>query len=458
MPSRQRLPWLLAGAVCFISAGLLAAEPTGLDNWKFEVLHAKNGKTYKGLVLEESRAGVKFWEVKRRLGEKTVRIYHSFLPREVERIERLPAGERETLAIRIHALDPDGKGEKLRMENLDLERVPWGKGSKAEGWAYTSVQFVLLSDAREDIVRRAAVRLEQIYAAYARFLPPRRPLTRPTTIRLLESRGEYEAVAKGQGHPIANPAFYDPARNQIVCGSDFRRLGEALEKVRDLQRQLDRQTAALKKRYKGKIPRVIRDQLLQDKKEIAGAKKKNEAVFEKASGRLFQTLYHEAFHAYLGNFVYPPKEARVPYWLNEGLAQIFETALVEANELRVGHVDKERLAKVKDLVKGGELVPVADLLKAGPKKFQVLHASDRQLADRYYLTSWALAFYLLVNQKILTTPKKLDQYVRTLKSGTDPVKAFRELVGKPVPAFQKEFREYLRRLNPDGTLAKLPKK
>src|SRR5262249_34471954 len=159
----------------------------------------------------------------------------------------------------------------------------------------------------------------------------------------------------------------------------------------------------------------------------------------------------------LGNFVYPPKEARVPYWLNEGLAQIFETALVEANELRVGHVDKVRLPKVQALASRGELVPVADLLKAGPKQFHVNHPNSPRLADRYYLTSWALAFYLLVKQQALAAPKKLDQYVQSLKGGTDPLKAFQELVGKPVPAFQIAFRDYLLRLRPDGTLARLPK-
>src|SRR5262249_34572947 len=161
--------------------------------------------------------------------------------------------EREILAGRIHALDPSGKGEKLRMENLDLERVTWGKDKKGEAWSYTSVQFVLLSDAREDVVRRAAVRLEQIYAAYARFLPPRRPLTRPTTICLVHSRAEYADLAKNRGHKIFNPAFYDLGRNEIVCGSEFQRLGEDLEKVRQQQRDLDKRVAALHKRYKGQI-------------------------------------------------------------------------------------------------------------------------------------------------------------------------------------------------------------
>src|SRR5205085_1492762 len=97
-------------------------------------------------------------------------------------------------------------------------------------------------------------------------------------------------------------------------------------------------------------------------------------------------------------------------WLNEGMAQIFETAIVEAAELRVGHVDRPRLARVKKaLAEKDGLVPLAELLRAGPKQFHVLHASDHQVADRHYLTSWALAFYLLFDQNLLRTPKKLDQ-------------------------------------------------
>jgi hypothetical protein len=191
---------------------------------------------------------------------------------------------------------------------------------------------------------------------------------------------------------------------------------------------------------------------------MARVHKKNDEVFNKASESLFRTLYHEAFHAYLANFVYPPKEASVPYWLNEGLAQIFETALVEANELRVGHVDRERLVKVKDLARRGDLVPLEDLLKAGPKQFHVTHASNQQLADRYYLTSWALAFYLLVDRKVLMDSTKLNQCVGALKRGADPGRAFRDLVGKAVPQLQKDFREYLLRLKPDGSLTREPKK
>ena len=37
----------------------------------------------------------------------------------------------------------------------------------------------------------------------------------------------------------------------------------------------------------------------------------------------------------------------------------------------------------------------------------------------------------------------LDDYVKALHRGTDPLLAFRDLVGKPLPEFEKDFRTYL---------------
>src|SRR5205823_6595501 len=163
---------------------------------------------------------------------------------------------------------------------------------------------------------------------------------------------------------------------------------------------------------------------------------------------LFRALYHEAFHAYLANFVYPPGEADVPRWLNEGLAQIFETAFVEAGELRVGHADKMRLAHAQADLARGRVVPILELLRSGPKQFVVRHASDQQTSDRYYLTSWAVAFYLTFDRRLLGT-KAMDDYVHALHRGTDPIAAFRDLVGEAPEQFEKEFHQYLDQLRPN---------
>jgi hypothetical protein len=45
----------------------------------------------------------------------------------------------------------------------------------------------------------------------------------------------------------------------------------------------------------------------------------------------------------------------------------------------------------------------------------------------------------------------MDDYVRALHRHTDPVEAFRDLVGRPLPQFEKDFVHYLEHLRPDGT-------
>jgi hypothetical protein len=455
-PARSLSAWT-CGALIALALVLPAAEPrTPVSEWKFEVLHQKNGRILKGLVLKETADAIEFQAVLQAPGRPTHTVFTRFSPEEVARIDRLGGRDRETLAARLKALDPGGEGEKRWMRELELKRVPWGQDGK-QALSYPSDHFVLISDAREDIVRRAAVRLEQIYGAYARFLPPRRSSADPTTIRLVQSLAEYRAMMRGEGRDLLNPAFYDPAGNRIVCASDLERLGDQLQRAEEHHRQvledLKHQEAELRRLYDGKVPAGLMAPIQKTRKQVHDAEVGNRIKFDKETPRLFQLLYHEAFHAYLANFVYSPAEAEVPRWLNEGLAQIFETAIVEAGELRVGHADAERLARVKTAVRRGELTRLTDLLRSGPRQFLVVHASDQRGSDRAYLTSWALAFYLTFHERLLGTPR-LDAYVHALKRGADPLVEFQRLVGKPLPQFEKEFHQYLLDLRADGTVKK----
>ena len=380
---------------------------------------------------------------------------------EIEQIERLPTeAQRKELANRLKALDPAGKVEDERIKTLELKpgQLEIG-GRKRDCLSYTSDHFELISNTREDIVRRAAVRLEQIYAAYTHFLPPRRrpvrngpmpSLHRSTTaIILIQSRAGYQTWLRDKGRNILNPAFYDAATNEVVCASELQQLGETLEQTRqDHERQLERikrQENEARHLPAGEVRDLVCRQLEEARTEIARVNTRNEAVFQDATRQLFRTLYHEAFHAYLANFVYPHPEMQVPRWLNEGLAQIFESAIVEAGELRVGQADPARLARVQRALEQGDLVAVAHLLKARPRDFVVAHASGKHLADRHYLAAWALAHYLTFERRLLGT-KALDRYVEAVSREADPRTAFQSLVNEPLPEFEKSFHDYLRRL------------
>jgi len=98
-------------------------------------------------------------------------------------------------------------------------------------------------------------------------------------------------------------------------------------------------------------------------------------------------------------------------------------------------------------------VPLADLLKAGKETFLAAHANQRASADRTYLTCWGLAFYLMFDRRAVGTIA-FDDYLKAINTGADPAKAFAELVGQDLPAFEKDWHDYLRKLMPDGSLRK----
>src|SRR5262249_9682215 len=257
-----------------------------------------------------------------------------------------------------------------------------------------------------------------------------------------------------------NLAFYDPEGNRIVCYSDLQVLGESLVAVRkhhkQLRAELEARRAEFVKLYKGAEERRMVAPIDATLKRLDGADAKNDELFANATRQLFATLYHESFHAYLGSFVYPPKNGELPRWLNEGLAQIFETAILDGEELRVGHAEPARLAKAKDAAAKGELVPLAELLRSGPKQFMLTHVGDRQVSDRHYLTSWALAFHLAFERRLLGT-EALDRFIQRTSDGGDPRAEFEELIKQPLAKFEPEFRKYILYLQADGNVVSLPK-
>ena len=452
-----------AASICLIVllfAGGLFADGIAADaDWQFDQIRLTNGAVLKGLILEETPNGIRFENVRRHPGRLTVVFTTTFTKAEIAGIDRLAAADRDRLRGRLRELAEAGPAEKQREERLELEPMVWA-GRAGAGRRYRSEFFVLESNAPESVVRSAAIRLEQVFAAYVRYLPPRTIGRRPTTIELFQSRAGYEARLAAEGLEFVNVACYDPAANRILCYSDMEQLGANLQRLREEHQQiradLDKDEKEFSRLYRGAdLARVI-GIIRSTRKRLNAADHQNEGSFDEATRQMFAVLGHEAFHAYLANMVYPPPDPGPPRWLNEGLAQIFETAVVEAGELRVGHADKDRLARVKDAIRKRELAPLNRLLRSVPRDFLAVHAADRLASDMNYLTAWALAFHLTFERRLLGTTF-LDRYFQVLAKGTDPVEAFADLVGQPLPAYEVAFRQYLLQLQPDGTIAAGPR-
>jgi hypothetical protein len=437
-------------------------------NWPLDVVTLKNGAKFEGLIVETLPGGLKFQVVKRPPGKPTLTFTTFIDKKEMADAKRLSDADRKILRERLAALDPNGRGERRRMDDLELGKVDW-LGRKNAATTYEAEQFTLVSGTPEEITRRAAVRLDQIYIAFARFFPPRFEPARPTRVELSGDLEQYKQLLKATGGTVLNPAIFDPNSNRIVCGTDLRRLGDEMQSTRlhHLQQLagVEKYEANVRELYKGSKPELDRFLLIAKKErdKIFAAEKENDRTFDLATRRLFAILYHEAFHSYVMNYVYPsrtPAEIRggkstgeLPRWLNEGLAQVFENPVLEAGELRVGHADEERLKKIHTGLGNGGLVPLSDLLKAGKDAFIAAHAKEQVASDRTYLTSYSLAFYLMFERRLLGTTA-FDEYLIALNTGAEPAPAFAKFVDQELPAFEKDWHDYLRRLQLDGSVKK----
>jgi len=468
----MRISLLLLLATC----PAFAQSPLGVNApWPVDEVTLVNGAKFRGLIVEDNPLGMTFQTVKRPPGRPTLTFTTFFAKKEIDKVVKLSDADRATLRVRLAELDSNGTGERQRMIDVELTPVDW-LGRKNGAKRYEADQFVLLSAAPEEVTRRAAVRLEQIYTAFGRFLPPRFDAARPTNVELAGDLDQYKQLLKASAGQVLNAAVFLPAENRILCGTDLRRLGDELQRTRLLHVQqlaaTDKYEKEIRELYKSSKPDLDRflTGLKREREKIYAADRDNDKTFDAATRRLFAILYHEAFHSYAMTFVYPSRSAveirdgkgtgELPRFMNEGLAQLFENPVIEAGELRVGHADPERLKRIQEWLGGkakpGEpptLIPLADLLKAGKETFLAAHANQQESADRTYLTCWALAFYLMFDRHLVGA-KAFDDYLKSVNTGTDPAKAFAGLVGQDLIAFEKNWHDYIRRLQPDGTLRK----
>jgi hypothetical protein len=434
------------------------------DDAKLETIHLKDGRTFQGLVEAERKSEIDFAEVVRPRGKPMYAVVRPIDKKLVTKIERLPPEERERLVEQFQAFRNRARIETGRREDVLLTQVP----SDARRRRYEGNWFTLDSTADDETTRKAVVRIDQIFRAYRQVLPPRREPRTLAEIRLHGSLAEYRADLAERKLAIESPAFYSPSLNLIVAGSDLARYSHQLALTRakneatrqhyeSLQADFsERQKKLAEELKRNGFPREeIGEEIRLRKRaweeeiksrfsEIAEANRRNDALFGDVTRQMFARLNHEAFHAYLENFVYPSDEGPMPRWLNEGLAQVFETAQLDGDVLRIDAPHRETLFALQtDLA--GEPLPLAELLSARESEFLVSHA--RGASRRHYLYSWGLAYYLAFHQNRLGSAS-LGKYLGPTEIATSSLTRFEQLVGMTLPEFEKRWRTDMLALKP----------
>jgi len=445
--------------------------------WPMEQVRLHNGRTYRGLIERESPLSLDIVEIYRPPGKPMFGVVRRIATTDVRRVEHLGQPQRARLLERV-----DQFRHRARIEALGMEQVVLRPDQQNGGrlWHYEDRNeegryFTLASDLDEATTRRVVVRLDQMFRAYRRLIPPRigqgNVARRPLRIRLFGSMERYREFLSHSRLSIEHPAFYSVADNRIVVGGSLdafarelatnRRHQERLllqfeekagKELEDLGRLL--RQAKLSRDRRAQVLRAARGRndaaLAKIQAQIAAVQRRSEARFAELTSEMFARLYHEAFHAYLENYVYPHQRFTVPRWLNEGLAQVFEQGRLESDTLRLDAPDARSLTRFQaDLRR--EPLPLRDLLTADEDVFLVTHSRKSSDASRrHYLYSWALTYYLTMERPLLSADA-LDRYVAQGVPERSRQERFEQLVGGPLDKFETEFHATMLALVPIST-------
>jgi len=451
---------VLAGAGCAWDAsawGQVSAD------WPTERVEMLDGRQYVGLIESEDESWVNLVQIRRTPGRPMHLVIRPIGRRQVAAVVRLEGPRRAELRQRIDQFINRATIESGRMDAVELASIQSVDGRYRH---YRGKWFSLDSTIDEPTTRRIIVRVEQVFTAYRQMLPPRVQPARPLRLLVFGSPEEYHAYLDRLGVKIDRRACFLEKENLVVAGSEVARFAAELAKVNDRHEQLRDELDHLKKQTKERIralarqlqqqgnrkreltrlllieKRRTREQLDEKQKEINRYDRENAQVFDKVTRRMFTRLYHEAFHAYLENYVYPHDRYDVPLWLNEGLAVLFESGLMESDSLRIDAPAPAALRKLKADLSTGKSLSLGELLRADRGDFS--HSHDIT-SDRYYLHAWGLVYYLAFERHLFDSAA-LDRYVEQSAAGLAPIERFERFVGMPLDQFERQWRQYMAKL------------
>jgi Protein of unknown function (DUF1570) len=423
--------------------------------WLLEKLHTRDGLTVAGLLLSERNERYEFAEIVRPLGKPAYAIIRSVPTMKVVLYQPLEAADQAQLAERYVSIRHRAQIEARRMDELKLTSV---EQSNAHFAVYDGPWFTFYSTADDLTTRRAIVRLEQTFCAYRQLLPPTVQPASQFQIYFYGTSREYREAQLARGWNVPHPALYAPQANIVLTGSDWTPFQQELDRATAHNKRTREQWKIAASSYEETLTQVAQEMKQQGfsadaiesnirlqraqwnaeqkeaEKAISESDQNNQAKFKEATESIFRRLQHEAFHAYLENYAYPSGRFQVPRWLNEGLAQVFEFAQLDADTLRVDTPPPTLVSRWKQDWKSGRPLPLRELL-TDERPLTSSHNAP-ETAARQYLYAWALTYYLAFQQERLVR-KEFTQYV--VQEPHDPVVKFERLVGKSLEVFEKQW-------------------
>jgi Protein of unknown function (DUF1570) len=451
---------ILSVLVAIAARGIRAQQPPDdpPGRWRLETLTLKDKSQIHGLIQSETDGEIDFAQVIQPPGRPMYAVIRGIPREKIAKIQRLSEADHLVLFQRFALFRNRMVIEAGRMDQLELT------SQSAEGQrvlAYAGPWFELTSTADDEQTRRCLVRIEQYFRAYRTLLPPRVTNPKPLRVQLFGSLDLYRDRLRDLKLDLDNAAFYSPREATILAASDLNLFAERLAQVRREHERVRKDLARLDAGHGDKLATLadelaaagyspdeitaeVRQRKASWKKELDATLATNvqrqrsaEQKFDVVTDKMFRSLAHESFHAWLDAFVYPHDRYDVPRWLNEGLAQVFESGQLDGDSLRLDAPDKQRLAALRADLASGQPLALAQILTASEREFLGPHAGAAP--QRHYLYAWGLAHYLTFHHNLLASTR-LDDYVAQSSARLNPIARFEQLAGRPLTEFEAVWR------------------
>lgn len=128
------------------------------------------------------------------------------------------------------------------------------------------------------------------------------------------------------------------------------------------------------------------------------------------AGNPYPVVYHEYTHLFLRE-----SDERMPLWLNEGLAEFYQSTEIYGQDVLLGPANQQHLL----LLRQEQLLPLTTLFTVDEKSPYYL---EEKKGEIFYAECWALTHYLTLKDYAEKTTK-VQQYIALANSNVDPVTA-----------------------------------
>jgi len=139
--------------------------------------------------------------------------------------------------------------------------------------------------------------------------------------------------------------------------------------------------------------------------------------------------FHDAYHEYVHHAL-EERFARLPSWVNEGIAEYFSTFRTKKNSAEIGMPLQQMVSSLRR-----DWIPFSELMRAT--------APHNDLREMYffYSQSWALVHYAMHGNP----ERKLDffEYIQALQGGAEMDRAFHDSFGASYAELEAETKRYI---------------